>query len=149
MSSRTKATSLLILHLLLVASGPSVHCGQSYIFLSDKSIKEELPAATLVANLRAELAADSGLTNSHDETLTLLEDSKLARATLFKLDSSSGELTTNQYIDRESMCLNKLCADPCEEHQAHLHHPVANFNGSCRINLKVVMFPNERIYVFI
>lgn len=145
MRSLTNSTLLLKLHIILLAMS-YVQCAQSYIYLSDKSIKEELPVATLVANLKSEVTAKNDLKNSQDETFTLLEDSKLSRGNVyFRLDSITGELTTNQYIDRESMCLNRLCADPCEEHQAHLHHPIANFNGSCRINLKVLMLPSANI----
>jgi len=109
---------------------------------------EEMPVTTLVSNLRKEVEAKNLLSSPlslNEEQFTLLEDSKLSRGNVFfKLDSNTGELTTNQFIDREAMCMNRLCADPCDSNQLSQE----SLNGSCRINLKVLMLPSSNILNF-
>ncbi len=131
-----------------MASVIRVDSAQSYIYLENRSISEEMPVATLISNLRKEVEAKnifSSPLSLNEEQFTLLEDSKLSRGNVFfKLDSSTGKLTTNQYIDREAMCMNRLCADPCDSN----HLTQESFNGSCRLNLKVLMLPSSNILNF-
>lgn len=130
------------------------HCINSYLYLPDKTIKEEIAVGSFVANLNKELDSNqlykkklSQFTNANQ--FTLLEDSKLYNGNkYFQLDASTGILTTKQYLDRESMCLNRECADACEIGFSHLHsnqHSNSTLFGSCRINLKILLMPSYNI----
>jgi len=115
----------------------------SYIYLSDKTIKEELASNSFVANVAKELEKKQQHIDSSASPMsfTLLDDSKLGESgnELFKLDASSGLLTTKQTLDREHMCSSRQCADACDS-------PVAG--GMCRINLKILVMPSYNILNF-
>lgn len=118
----------------------------SYLYLSDKTIKEETPIGSFVVDLSKELL-DKNKQLGADKTqqFTLLDDSKLAQGGFFQLDQSSGILTTKRFIDREQMCSSRQCADPCDNWSSHFTNSNNNNNGSCRINLKVLLMPSYNI----
>ena len=113
----------------------------SYIYLPDKTLKEELATNSFVANLAKELEKKdvNSIDTDQTTTFTLLDDSKLATGnSLFKLDASSGILTTKQTLDREHMCSSRQCADACD----------STLQGMCRINLKILVMPSYNIINF-
>ena len=123
-----------------------VHSINSYIYLPDKILKEELATDSFVTNLAKELekkeiniGSESASTSMSTSTFTLLDDSKLASGnSLFKLDATSGILTTKQTLDREHMCSSRQCADACD----------SSLHGMCRINLKILVMPSYNILNF-
>jgi hypothetical protein len=132
--------------LLLVVSFGIISCQQqqqqknSYIFTPDKYIVEELDEGSLVADLEQDLKDK----NYQKQQFTLLEDSKLTTkhnlkpaSSYFQLDPSTGLLNIKNKIDREYMCLHRLCSDPCELSK--------NNEGACRVNLKVLLLPSYDI----
>lgn len=130
--------------LLLIAlfySIASVHCLGTYIYLSDKLIQEEIPIGSLIADIADEIS-NSNIQTSQNEYLdstesqhfTFLDDVKSSTEnTYFLLDSITGRVTSKRYLDRESMCFNKHCANNCEP------------NGTCIMNLKILTIPSYNI----
>ena len=119
----------------------SINCLDSYLYLSDKVIREEIPIGSYVVDLTKELETNQvykKLTQSLSPTVqqfTLLDDSKLINGNgYFQLDPSSGILSTKRQIDREYMCSNRQCSESCE-----------TTSGSCRINLKILLMPSYNI----
>ena len=118
----------------------------SYIYLPDKTLNEEVPVGSFVINLSKELENDllyKKQVATQPSSYTLLDDSKLANGNAyFQLDSSTGTLTTKQLIDREYMCTHRQCAEQCElgvaTHNSHV-------SGRCRINLKIIIMPSYNI----
>jgi len=115
--------------------------------LNDKQINEEIPIGSFVVDLNQELeiynktiknpSAYETVSNQH---FTLLEDSKVSNGNAYfeMATTEPGKLVTKRLIDREYMCLNRQCSEPCEQQKG------ANF-GSCKINLKVLMLPSYNI----
>ena len=140
--------TIVLVVLALTTCLNQVACINSYIYLSDKSMSEELPSGSAIANLKAELSGMLEADQLSDQQFTLLEDSKQPSGSVyFRLNATSGELATNQLMDREVMCLNRQCAEACEANPNHQHHhsnPL-NYTGSCRMNLKVLIMPSYNI----
>ena len=101
----------------------------SYIYLPDKQVQEEIPIGSLIVDISEEIASynaqqqqpTNDLTkNSENESnenqhYTFLEDVKSSTEnTYFLLDSITGRVTSKRYLDRESMCMNKHCIDTCD-----------------------------------
>lgn len=124
-------------------------CTNSYIYLNDQQISEEIPIGSFVVDLNRELEIyNKTIKNplAHEtvsnQQFTLLEDSKVSSNGNAYFEMASGELPgqliTKRLIDREYMCLNRQCSEPCEQQKG------VNF-GSCKINLKVLMLPSYNI----
>jgi hypothetical protein len=124
----------------------------SYLYLPDKNIKEEIPIGSFVIDLAKELDSNpiykkqispNNYKQPQSVQFTLLDDAK--QTGFFNLDASSGIMTTKRSIDREQMCMNRQCADPCDPgYIASPHHSHTNV-GACRVNLKVLMMPSYNI----
>ena len=130
-------------------------CINSYIYLNDKLIQEELSIGTVIFELNDELNKyyyshssqfQSPSTSFADQHYTFLDEiqTRFASSTYFLLDSFTGRVTTKRYIDRESMCLNRHCMELCVENQlSHIN------NGSslnqCKLNLKILLQPSSNI----
>jgi hypothetical protein len=72
---------------------------------------------------------------------TFVDDSKSSNENIyFILDSTTGRLTSKRFLDRESMCMNKHCANNCNEDEAD-----SSLRGSCRMSLKVLAIPSYKI----
>lgn len=61
----------------------TVQSMQSYVYLNEKSIKEELPVNSFVANLRSDIAALKSTGDTKDDQFTLLEDSKVSNGNVY------------------------------------------------------------------
>ena len=128
---------------LLLGCPMGVDLANSYVYLGDKMIKEEIPLFSFVADLAQELEATRH--NEAQETkffvnqqFTLLEDSKSASgAVFFELNATSGVLSTRRPIDREAMCLGRHCSEACGDRESQM--------DSCKINLKVLTTPSYDI----
>lgn len=143
----------MIFLILLIASYHlnSINCINSYIYLNDKSINEEIPIGSFVIDLNEELKIYNKSINNQlaydlvsNQQFTLLEDSKVSNGfnSYFEMNSEqSGQLITKRLIDRETMCSNRQCAEPCEQ----INSNKINYFGSCRINLKVLLLPSYNI----
>lgn len=129
-------TTLFFLLLSTLASIHPAYSINSYIFIPEKTVQEELPVGSLIIDLAEELRnhlrlnedtrqqfirKDSNAIDSDDfdlsnEQFTFLEDLKSQSGTnkYFLLDSVTGRITTKRFIDRESMCLNRHCSELCE-----------------------------------
>ena len=147
---------------LIILKQQVVNCINSYIYLTDKVIQEELPIGTVIIELNDELnkyyyshAAQfqSPSTSFADQQYTFLDEiqTRFASSTYFLLDSFTGRVTTKRYIDRESMCLNRHCMEICVENniQSSLSNSHNN-NGSlptnqCKLNLKILLQPSSNI----
>ncbi|RNA15934.1 protocadherin-9-like [Brachionus plicatilis] len=111
---------------------PQANSMATYVTLTDKTIAEEIPIGSLIADLSQESAATT--TDSH---FTFLHDIKTSvENTYFLLDAVTGRLTSKRYLDRESMCLNKHCANKCQP------------DGTCRIPVQILLIPNYTIFQF-
>jgi hypothetical protein len=100
----------------------------SYIYLPDKYVQEEIPRGSLIVDISEEIAkynelnkqnsnlnTDSFIDSSENLHYTFLNDVKSSTEnTYFLLDSITGRATSKRYLDRESMCLNKHCMDTCD-----------------------------------
>jgi len=100
----------------------------SYIYLPDKYVQEEIPIGSLIVDISEEIAkynelnkqnsnlnTDSFIDSSENLHYTFLNDVKSSTEnTYFLLDSITGRATSKRYLDRESMCLNKHCMDTCD-----------------------------------
>ncbi|CAF0718148.1 unnamed protein product [Brachionus calyciflorus] len=106
-----------------INSSPST----AYIYLNDKYIYEELDPFSLVCDLSKENTFESNI-----KSYTLLDDSKQS---YFSLNSS--RLLTNKKLDREYLCSNSLCADPCNLGILR--------NETCRLNIKILLTPSYSI----
>ena len=122
--------------LLLVALAINVCAGiNSYIYLPDKYVQEEIPIGSLIVDISEEIAkynelnkqkddekstsplqhVDSAMDASENQHYTFLNDVKSSTEnTYFLLDSITGRATSKRYLDRESMCMNKHCMDTCD-----------------------------------
>lgn len=133
----------------------------SYIYLPDKYIQEEISIGSLIVDLSDELdkqhpstsafdkqqqsrtttTAQSDLNESdsaENQHFTFLEDAKSSTEnTYYLIDSITGRITSKRYLDRESMCMNKHCMDACDSMQ--------NINQNCKMNLKVLLIPSYDI----
>jgi protocadherin delta 1 len=110
----------------------------SYIYLPDKNVTEEIPIGTVVIDLSDELNAYyrrlSSQPSATPQQYTFLEDVKHAQEnSYFLLDSSTGRVRTRRFLDRETLCLNRHCIDPCDPSYAR---------NSCKINMKVLLVPS-------
>ena len=100
----------------------------SYIYLPDKFVQEEIPIGSLIVDISEEIAkynelnkqnnnfnSDSLIDSAENLHYTFLNDVKSSTEnTYFLLDSITGRATSKRYLDRESMCLNKHCMDTCD-----------------------------------
>ena len=136
----------------------------SYIYLPDKHIQEEIAIGSLIADLSDELSNyNNNNNNNQDENnkksvinnqnveeddddsnenqhFTFLEDAKSSTEnTYFILDSITGRITSKRYLDRESMCMNKHCLEACD----FVTNSTAS--GSCKMNLKILTIPSYNI----
>ena len=146
---------------IIVLCKTQVNCINSYIYLTDKVIQEELPIGTVILELNDELnkyyyshAAQfqSPTTSFADQQYTFLDEiqTRFASSTYFLLDPITGRITTKRYIDRESMCLNRHCMETCMEsgiqslsnHYNNSH--LASIN-QCKLNLKILLQPSSNI----
>ena len=135
--------------LILITLMINLHtCTNSYIYLNDKQINEEITIGSFVLDLNRELEIYNKTIRNplayeavSNQQFTLLEDSKVLNGlnSYFEMDTAEpGKLVTKRLIDRESMCLTRQCSEPCEQQKG------SNF-GSCKINLKVLMLPSYNI----
>ena len=101
----------------------------SYIYLPDKYVQEEIPIGSLIVDISEEITkynelnkqnnnnlnSDSFIDSAENLHYTFLNDVKSSTEnTYFLLDSITGRATSKRYLDRESMCLNKHCMDTCD-----------------------------------
>lgn len=127
----------------------------SYIYLNAKKIREELAPGSFVLNLADELEANEqyraaikpkSKQQQQQQQFTILEESSKrggggndsgsnGATAYFDLDSSTGEITTkaSKRLDREFMCANRQCAEPCGD------------TPTCRLNLKILLLPSYNI----
>ena len=107
----------------------------SYIYLSDKIIQEEISIGSLIVDISEQVTAYQ-LTSKRTRELsndnqqyTFLDDHKSSTEnTYFLLDSVTGRVMSKRYLDRESMCLNKHLKDktiglPCKPCAQFWHNP--------------------------
>ncbi|RNA28567.1 protocadherin beta-17-like [Brachionus plicatilis] len=99
-----------------------------YIYLPDKHIHEELAANSFVCDLSKEASAASGV------SYTLLDDTKTP---YFALNSSL--LLTKVQLDREHLCANSLCTEPCTL------ATYSTLDQSCKLNIKILQIPTYSI----
>ena len=156
--SQTLAAFVLVAAACCIAAS---ECANSYHRLADKSIDEEKPLGSFVADLVYELessllsSSSSSINSTHSRQqqqqqpyhfTLLLEDSmsKSDASSFFHMDANSGLLTTRQLLDREELCATGKCADPCTTTAANAN---ANANsdkshlGACRISLNILLMP--------
>jgi hypothetical protein len=144
----------------------------SYIYLPDKYVQEEIPIGSLIVDISEEIAkynelnkqnTDSFIDSSENLHYTFLNDVKSSTEnTYFLLDSITGRATSKRYLDRESMCLNKHCMDTCDlgnqnnfviSNSTYLNLKSSNKKtsenvnppGNCKLNLKVLIIPSYSI----
>jgi hypothetical protein len=147
-------------------------CLNSYIYLPDKFINEEIPIGSHIIDLDIELSlyfeklTSTGLTKTEKKSLhelksqlrnqqyTFLEDIKQQTndQTYFLLDLITGRITTKRYLDRESMCLNKHCLETCDaiiinnNNNNNNNNTTPNQRGNnCKMNLKILLIPSYNI----
>jgi protocadherin delta 2 len=114
----------------------------SYIYLHDRKVQEELPVGTLIIDLNEELSSKGLNRSSFIEQYTFLDDTKANSTNIyFLVDIVTGRITTKRYIDRESMCLNKHCLNPCDVNSGQQQQ----FEFSCKMNLKILLMPLSNI----
>ncbi len=142
----------------------------SYIYLPDKIIQEEISIGSLIVDISEQITAYQ-LTSKRTRELsndnqqyTFLDDHKSSTEnTYFLLDSVTGRVMSKRYLDRESMCLNKHCSNTCEvpSNKAYIldkykDQPQTGSNnrtigagqqssGDCTMNLKVLVIPSYSI----
>ena len=100
-----------------------------YIYLPDTHIDEEMPEYSFVCDLSKKLSSQIGF------SYTLLDDSS---ASYFVVNSSS-ILLTKKKLDREYLCANSLCAEPCSL------GTYSNLDQSCKLNIKILQVPTYSI----
>lgn len=124
---------MLSFSIILMLTTTITYCMNSYIYLPDKYIEEEIPIGSLVIDLNDEIKATKPTLKQPIQQYTFLEDLKATTTdnSYFLLDLLTGRITTKRYLDRESMCLNKHCADSCDSY--------------CKINLKILLIPSYSI----
>jgi len=129
----------------------------SYIYLPDKYIHEEISIGSLIVDIADELEKQKSttITNSIESKLvtnsdtstemqhfTFLEDVKSSTEnTYYLIDSITGRITSKRYLDRESMCINKHCMEQCDLNQITKQ----NLTLNCKMNLKVLLIPSYDI----
>jgi hypothetical protein len=114
----------------------------SYIYLSDRKVQEERPVGTLLIDLNEELSSKNLNRSSYIEQYTFLDDTKANSTNMyFLVDIVTGRITTKRYIDRESMCLNRHCLNPCDVNSGQQQQ----FSFSCKMNLKILLMPLSNI----
>lgn len=99
-----------------------------YIYLPDMHINEELPPGSFVCDLSQEASSNNG------ESYTLLDDTTMS---YFELNSTI--LSTKIKLDREHMCANSLCAEPCTL------GTYSTSDQSCKLNIKILQVPTYSI----
>lgn len=104
----------------------------SYIYLNDKIIQEEVPVGSFIIDLNEELTQYRFL----NEQYTFLDDlnTHAGPKTYFLIDLITGRITSKRYLDRESMCANRHCSSGCNSNQTY-----------CKMNLKVLLMPSSNI----
>lgn len=100
-----------------------------YIYLPDTHIDEEMPAYSLVCDLSKKLPSKIGF------SYTLLDDS----STSYFVLNASTILLTRAKLDREYLCANSLCAEPCSL------GTYSNSDQSCKLNIKILQVPTYSI----
>ena len=162
----------LLIILLSVSISAAIN---SYIYLPDKYVQEEIPIGSLIVDIAEELvkynelnnkqnsqsdAATLAVDSGENQHYTFLNDAKSSTEnTYFLLDSVTGRATSKRYLDRESMCLNKHCMDTCDLGNQNnfviSNGSSSNLNGknlaqtnppgNCKLNLKVLIIPSYSI----
>jgi hypothetical protein len=138
----------------------------AYIQLPDKFTQEEVSIGSLIVNLADELIAyeklkyDSNKKHQHHQRqldttnkiksqhFTFLEESKTSAENMyFLLDSITGRITSKRYIDRESMCMNRHCANSCGPGGplSSLNSNKTDTTGNCILKLKLLCIPSYKI----
>jgi hypothetical protein len=146
---------ILILNSSYMTISTSSDSLDSYIYLPDKHIQEEIAIGSLIADLSDELSNynnqnenKKSISNENvddedsneNQHFTFLEDAKSSTEnTYFLLDSITGRITSKRYLDRESMCMNKHCLEACE----FINNSTTT--GSCKMNLKILTIPSYNI----
>jgi hypothetical protein len=141
--------------LIYSAAGSSAPPGLN-LNTPDQFILEEIPVGSLIIDLADFLqpanntaqsqrsstlttvtTVEGGLSDNDEQYFTFLDDSKTSHENIyFILDSTTGRLTSKRFLDRESMCLNKHCANNCQDESD---------TGSCRLSVKVLAIPSYKI----
>ena len=140
-------------------------CLNSYIYLPDKLINEEISIGSQIIDLVDELNLyfekftslsvnnnGDGLSKSEKKSVlelksqlrnqqyTFLEDIKQQTSdqTYFLIDLITGRITTKRYLDRESMCLNRHCLETCDAIMANNNNMTNNQRGNnCKMNFLI------------
>lgn len=129
----------------------------SYTYLPDKIIQEEISVGSLIVDVaeQVRIYQASAITNENQQ-YTFLDDHKSSTEnTYFLLDTVTGRVTSKRYLDRESMCINKHCMNTCEfaPSKAYILNGKSNFvntttpqaSGDCNMNLKILVIPSYSI----
>jgi hypothetical protein len=146
-----------VLVVILFAISKLTYAFNSYVYLPDKYIQEEIPIGSLIADMSEEMtnyqqqqqgSKSARLREESEEHYTFLEDTKSSiENTYFLLDSITGRVTSKRYLDRESMCMNKHCMNQCDYFSA-LDSSSQGKNQSelnCKMNLKILTIPSYEI----
>ena len=165
-----KIISLFILLQIKFQTSESLN---SYIYLPDKYINEEISIGTPIIDIVDELnlyfdKITSLSVNGIGDTLTKVEKKSIfelksqlrnqqyafledtnqqtSDQTYFLLDLITGRITTKRNLNRESMCLNKHCLETCDAIVVSNNNMTNNQRGNnCKINLKILLIPSYNI----
>ena len=156
----------MLLIALLARTGAA---SNSYIYLPDKLIQEEISIGSLIVDVSEEIESynqqhkqtdNLDAATGENQQYAFLDDQKTSTEnTYFLLDSVTGRVMSKRYLDRESMCINKHCTNACDtEVRAYVLDPAKSDTnrsavdkaiqqgaGDCNMNLKILVIPSYNI----